>query len=177
MKTEIPPEFPAATGSTAPLEALLQRSAKTADAVREAAAPQANRVLLGTLKGFDEAGRARVQIDGQAHQQVCAGALAPLREQDAGRRIALGFAGGEAQHLIILGLLHETAARISSPQHLRIEQNESHTIIEASETLELRCGEAVVLLRADGRIELRGVYITSHASAGQRIRGGSVQIN
>jgi hypothetical protein len=107
------------------------------------------------------------------------GALVALQAQDIGRRIALGFAAGEAHNPLILGLLHEApgAVQISSPQPVSIEQNGARTVIEASDELELRCGEAIILLQADGRIQLRGTYITSHASAGQRIRGGSVQIN
>ena len=50
-------------------------------------------------------------------------------------------------------------------------------VIEAAEELELRCGEACIVLTADGRIQLRGTYITSHASATQRIVGGSVHVN
>jgi len=50
-------------------------------------------------------------------------------------------------------------------------------LIEAENEIELRCGEAAIILTKDGRILLRGAYISSHASATQRIRGGSIQIN
>jgi hypothetical protein len=161
------------------LEALLRRPVTDTPVDPLAATRQAGGVRLGTLKRFDGQGRAYVQIDGQPQPQICAGALVALQAQDIGRRVALGFAGGETQNPIILGLLHEApgAVQISSPQPVSIEQKGKRTIIQASGEMELRCGEAVILMQADGRIQLRGTYITSHASAGQRIRGGSVQIN
>jgi hypothetical protein len=50
-------------------------------------------------------------------------------------------------------------------------------VVEAAQEIELRCGEAAIVLFADGRIQLRGTYITSHASATQRLVGGSVHLN
>lgn len=50
-------------------------------------------------------------------------------------------------------------------------------VIEAQQEIELRCGDARILLTRDGIVQIRGTYVTSHASATQRIRGGSVQLN
>lgn len=50
-------------------------------------------------------------------------------------------------------------------------------VLNAQHEIELRCGDAAIVLSADGRIEFRGTYITSQASATQRILGGSVNIN
>lgn len=140
---------------------------------------RAGGIRLGSLQGFDGQGRARVQIDGLARPQTCVGALVRLQTQDIGRRVALGFENGLAHCPIILGLLAETAAtvQITGAQPVNIERHPERTVIEADGELELRCGEAVILLQADGSIQLRGIHITSHASASQRIRGGSVQIN
>jgi len=169
---------PTCRQSDSSLGALLRRPVSVPEGERGAAASPSGGVRLGALRGFDAQGRACVQIDGQARQQTCAGTLVALQPQDIGRRVALGFAGGDTDSPIVLGLLLEAAAvQVSSPQRVNIEQHGERTVIEADEALELRCGEAVILLQADGRIELRGAYITSHASAGQRIRGGSVQIN
>jgi hypothetical protein len=60
---------------------------------------------------------------------------------------------------------------------VRVSQNGQRVVIEAQGELELRCGESVILLSQDGSIQIRGAYLTSHATASQRIRGGSVQIN
>ena len=34
-----------------------------------------------------------------------------------------------------------------------------------------------IIMEKDGRITIRGTYVTSHASAANRIRGGSVNLN
>jgi hypothetical protein len=165
-----------------PLAPLLERTTKSPSGsqAREKALSHVNGLLLGTLQHMDEQGMPCVQIDSLGKKAVQARSLTPLTAQDLGRQLVLGFENGEADCPIILGLMHETAqaqTQITSRQPLHIEQNGVRTIIEATEELELRCGNAVILLQADGRIQLRGEYITSHASAGQRIRGGSVQIN
>jgi hypothetical protein len=52
-----------------------------------------------------------------------------------------------------------------------------HIVLQAEREIELRCGDAAIILSADGHIQLRGTYITSHASATQRILGGSINMN
>jgi hypothetical protein len=156
------------------LEALLRRPAVGAPG-GDPHETRAGGVRLGVLQELDAQGHAHVRIDGQIQPQVCAGTLVALQAGDLGRRVALGFAEGDARYPVLLGLLLEDAPAAVSA--VSVERRGERIVIEATEELELRCGEAVVLLQADGRIQLRGVYLTSHASATQRIRGGSVQIN
>ncbi len=53
----------------------------------------------------------------------------------------------------------------------------SDTVIEAASSLALRCGEASLIMRADGRILISGSDIVSRAKRRNRIKGGSVAIN
>lgn len=48
---------------------------------------------------------------------------------------------------------------------------------EAAEEIVLRCGQACLILRKNGVVQLKGAYVLSHSSGVNRIRGGSVQIN
>jgi len=41
----------------------------------------------------------------------------------------------------------------------------------------LRCGDASITLRRNGRVVIRGTYVESHAKGTNRIKGGSVLIN
>lgn len=41
----------------------------------------------------------------------------------------------------------------------------------------LKCGDASISLRRDGKLTLRGAYIEATATGVNRIRGGSVKIN
>ena len=49
--------------------------------------------------------------------------------------------------------------------------------IDASESLSLRCGEASIDLRADGKVTIRGEDVLVRAKGTQRIRAGTVSIN
>ena len=114
--------------------------------------------------------------------------LVPLTPDHVGKPAALAFENAQAHRPVVLGLMLQTAAPAAaqitasadeSPASnpVRITHNGKRVVIEAETELELRCGDAVIVLSQDGQIQIRGTYVTSHASASQRIRGGSVQIN
>ncbi|MGZ4960631.1 MAG: hypothetical protein ACXV7J_15405 [Methylomonas sp.] len=56
-------------------------------------------------------------------------------------------------------------------------QPQERVIIEASESLTLKCGEASVELRHDGRAMVKGEDVLLRAKGTQRIRAASVAIN
>jgi hypothetical protein len=55
--------------------------------------------------------------------------------------------------------------------------NRRQVVLEADEELTIRCGDATIAFRKDGRILIKGAEIVSHARGRNRIRGGSIQIN
>lgn len=140
-------------------------------------------IVIGTLSGLADNGDALVNIDEFGLKKIAAHTLIELNQSQLTQDVALGFQAGNPYRPIILGLLHKPTIvaqpldETEKPKTLEVTQQGKRIVIEAEQELELRCGEAVVLLTADGHIQLRGGYITSHADATQRIRGGSVQIN
>jgi len=50
-------------------------------------------------------------------------------------------------------------------------------VLEAEQEVVLRCGDASITLRRDGKVVLRGAYVETRAKGLNRIRGGSVKIN
>jgi len=50
-------------------------------------------------------------------------------------------------------------------------------VLEGHDEVELRCGRAVLKLRHNGEVVIRGVTLKTEASGVHRIRGGKVQIN
>ncbi|MDH0868139.1 hypothetical protein [Mitsuaria sp. GD03876] len=171
-----------AAQDASPFQALLGQGSQAA------AMPAPGQVVIGTLRAAPAqgvAGAAHVPglgVVGVAHS------LVPLTAAQEGQGVALSvLAGGSA---IVLGLLWEGAEAGAEagireqapvidpePEGLVITVDGHREVIEAADELELRCGEACIVLTADGRIQLRGTYITSHASATQRIVGGSVHVN
>jgi hypothetical protein len=138
-------------------------------------------VLIGAYLPGVEGGPAQVQVPGLPLLHV-AHTLTPLGDEHRGRRLALSLlAPGQA---LVLGLLWEQEVQSAKPspptqpiQPMQLTVDGERQVIKGQKSLELRCGEAVIRLTADGHIELRGTYITSHASSTQRITGGSVHFN
>lgn len=50
-------------------------------------------------------------------------------------------------------------------------------VLEAADEIVLRCGKASLVLRRNGRVQLKGAYVETQAEGVNRIKGGSVQIN
>jgi hypothetical protein len=49
--------------------------------------------------------------------------------------------------------------------------------IEAADEIVLRCGQASIVLRRNGRVVIRGTYVETRSRGVNRIKGGSVEIN
>lgn len=157
------------------LDDLLQRPTHTRAQLPE----RIEGIVIGRLSALNSDGSACVDIPQFDLDTLPAPSLVALTAEHVGHPLALGFDSGNPHRPIILGLLHATAS-VADPKgrnELEVRRDAERIVIEAESELELRCGDAVILLTADGHIQLRGGYITSHATASQRIRGGSVQIN
>ena len=50
-------------------------------------------------------------------------------------------------------------------------------VVEARQSLVLRCGDGSITIREDGKILIKGVDLVSHAKRINRIKGGAVAIN
>jgi hypothetical protein len=108
--------------------------------------------------------------------------------------VVLLFEGDEPRLPIIVGLLPAepgaallgsllqppTAAAtptVAPARRLEARLDGKRVVLEGEHEVVLRCGEASVTLRRDGKIILRGAYIETTAKGLNRIRGGSVKIN
>ncbi|WP_018856361.1 DUF6484 domain-containing protein [Rhizobium sp. 42MFCr.1] len=131
-------------------------------------------VVIGVLLGFD-AGVPLVVFPGNPRDTALpARSLADLTSAMIGAEVALLFEGGEAMRPLIVGKIVEPARKSSSPNVVR---DGERVRITGEERIELRCGKATIIMEKDGHITIRGTYVTSHASAANRIRGGSVNLN
>ncbi|MBY5470519.1 hypothetical protein ELI54_29040 (plasmid) [Rhizobium ruizarguesonis] len=131
-------------------------------------------VVIGLLLGFD-AGVPLVVFPGNPQDVALrARSLAELTSAMVGSEVALLFEGGDALRPLIVGRIVDPARRSPMPNVIR---DGERVQITAQERIELRCGKATIILEKDGHITIRGTYVTSHASAANRIRGGSVNLN
>jgi hypothetical protein len=131
-------------------------------------------VVIGIFLGFSEE-RPLVVFPGNPEDTaIPARSLARLSPDDAGCEVALLFEDGRRDRPLIVGRVVEPVRADPAPTVIR----DGETVkIAATERIELRVGKASIVLEADGHITIRGSYVVSHASAANRIRGGSVNLN
>jgi Domain of unknown function (DUF6484) len=126
-------------------------------------------VVIGTLAALED-GIPSVALPGSAGA-VPARSLVRLDAAAVGAEVALLFEAGDPARPLILGRVLDPG---TAPTVLR---DGERVRVTASERIELRVGKASLIMEKDGRITIRGSYVTSHASATNRIRGGSVNLN
>ncbi|MET0350524.1 MAG: DUF6484 domain-containing protein [Rhizobacter sp.] len=144
----------------------------------EAAAGLAGPTSLAELVGFTvDTHRPLVLCPGH-ERALPAHTIADLEGRHVGRRVLLAWPAGEDTP-VVMGVLRTAPAPLlpADPGHVELDADGQRLVVTAQRELVLRCGRASLLLRADGLVELRGESITSHASAANRVRGGSVQLN
>lgn len=146
----------------------------------EARAPRAAEriegIVIGTLVEVDANGAVRVDFRGNpgAGPLRCRSA-ARVTPDDAGREVALLFESGDPQRPLLMGLIQEVAA--DATPGLRVQADGERVVLEAEREIVLRCGQASVTLTREGKVRIRGTDLLSRSSGGNRIKGGSVQIN
>jgi hypothetical protein len=105
------------------------------------------------------------------------------------REVVLLFDGGDPARPIVAGLLEPEVAtpaldavladRDGHPAALPdvAEVDGKRVVIEGKDEVVLRCGEASITLRRNGKVVVRGLYVESHAQGTHRIKGATVKIN
>jgi hypothetical protein len=130
-------------------------------------------VVIGMFLGFEDERPLVVFPGNPSDAALPARSLARLSPEDAGSEVALLFEDGARDRPLIVGRIVEPV-RAEAPSVVR----DGETVkITAKERIELRVGKASIVMEADGHITIRGSYLVSHASAANRIRGGSVNLN
>jgi hypothetical protein len=86
--------------------------------------------------------------------------------------VMLFLEGGDLLRPIVMGLVHEQL-----PGTGTLVLDMERVVLQGHTEVQLRCGDASVTMRADGKIVIKGTELVSKASATNKIRGASVQIN
>lgn len=139
------------------------------------AAPGAG-VYIATVARWDDDG-AFVTLPRDDRGPVAARVMCPVGSSRRDARAAVGQsvvvmldATGAP---VILGEMHPVGAlegAVARVDGRRVE-------IVAADEIELKCGEASLVLRRNGRVVLRGVQVETRATGLNRIKGGTVAIN
>ncbi|WP_434385338.1 DUF6484 domain-containing protein [Melittangium boletus] len=154
--------------------------------------------ILGSRAGcfvdMDGTGAPRVDFPGNSGGPVparMATALDAKTLRDAVERkqkVVLLFENGDPQLPFVMGLIQEPSATplldaiLENPPEPRRPPTEARVdgkrvIIEGQDEIVLKCGEASITLRRNGKVIVKGTYLESRATGTHRIKGGSVEIN
>jgi hypothetical protein len=131
-------------------------------------------VVIGIFLGFDGEAPLVVFPGNAKETAVRARSLTEMSFDMIGAEVALLFEDGDVGRPLIVGRIVEPIRKAKASQVIR---DGEYVKITGEERLELRCGKATIIMEKDGHITIRGTYVTSHASAANRIRGGSVNLN
>jgi hypothetical protein len=155
-------------------------------------APRIPGMRVGWVAGVDADGSVRIDFPGNRHGPLLARTTVLLdpeqwREAARERREAtLFFDDGVPSRPVLTGLLqpmpptpHLDAVLAQplpdAPREAQLDGR--RVLLEGRDEVVLRCGKATLILRADGRVLLRGVEVITEAEGVHRIRGGKVKIN
>ena len=143
-------------------------------------APSIAGLVIGRLMGLGEEDQVEVHLVGSA-KTTRSRSMVPVTADDVGREVAVALSGPGQQDPLVVGFVQSAAelarSRAAPGRHLEARLDGTRVVLEAEQEIELRCGKSTLLLRADGKIVLRGENLVSSAAGPNRIRGGSVQIN
>ncbi len=130
-------------------------------------------VVIGALIGFEKGKPLVVFAGNPKDHAIAARSTTELTYAMIGCDLALLFEGGDPAKPLIVGRIVDPV-QLETPSVIR---DGELVRVTAQEQLELRCGKASIIMKKDGHITIRGTYLISHASAANRIRGGSVNLN
>lgn len=136
-------------------------------------------VVVGILTGIAESGEPLVDFPGSpAGFPRTARATVSLTFDSVGSKVALMFEEGDPHRALIIGLIQRPVLQSpTSFESAAVISDGKRTVIKAEEEIELRCGQASIILTKAGKVIIRGAYLLSRSSGVNRIKGGSVQIN
>jgi hypothetical protein len=150
-------------------------------------------VKVGRLASASAPEALVVEFDGGAFGPLAARSLVTLdapaiSEAVASRRpVVVLFEDGDPRRPIVVGIfpadpgatlfgaLLSPRKESSKPPEARVDG--TRVVLEGKEEVVLKCGDASITLRRDGKVMLRGVYVETNATGLNRIKGASVKIN
>lgn len=129
-------------------------------------------VSVATFAGFDSDGKFLVSVS-EGQEPVTALSTVGLAVSDVGAEIAIAFDKGNVRWPIIIGRIQERAA----PHSPSFKLDGERVVLNAERDIELRCGDASILLTRAGKVLIRGNYVLTRSRGANKIKGASVDIN
>lgn len=132
--------------------------------------------IIGRITGYDAETGVLVDFPGNPREPLPARLLINTsvrvirRATEEGYPVALIFENGDPSLPLLVGI-------VQAPNGREAQVDGERIVLTGEEEIELRCGEASISLRKNGKLVIRGAYVETRAKGTNRIKGGSVQIN
>ncbi|MCO7552615.1 DUF6484 domain-containing protein [Metapseudomonas otitidis] len=133
-------------------------------------------VVIGVLLDVPEASSPVVAFPGcPSETGIAATTTTVLAREDIGTQVALMFVGGDPSRPLVIGRIQRLPEARQAPAVAHIDGERLE--FSAEREIVLRCGKASITLTREGKVLIKGAYLSSRSSGVNRIKGGSVQIN
>ncbi|MDI6525000.1 DUF6484 domain-containing protein [Pseudomonas otitidis] len=140
------------------------------------AATRLDGVVIGVLLDVPEASSPVVAFPGcPSETGIAATTTTVLAREDIGTQVALMFVGGDPSRPLVIGRIQRLPEARQAPAVAHIDGERLE--FSAEREIVLRCGKASITLTREGKVLIKGTYLSSRSSGVNRIKGGSVQIN
>ncbi len=130
-------------------------------------------VSIATFAGFNAEGQFLVALSDEL-EPVTALSTIGFAENEVGAKVVVAFEKGHVFCPIIIGRLQERAAPAVSPT---FKLDGERLVLQAEREIELRCGEASIVLTQAGKVLIRGNYVLTRSRGANKIKGAFVDIN
>lgn len=129
-------------------------------------------IVVGRITGFQSGGEPLIDFTmNHTGHPLPARATVSLDTCHIGRDAAVMFEMGDPRKPIIIGLMH------NSEKNAEAVEGDKTTVISSEKEILIRCGEASIHLKKDGKIIIKGRDILSRARGNHDIKGGMINLN
>ena len=145
--------------------------------------------VIGEVAALRADGSLRVRAPGVEDALALIASHVPPEHLTPGARVLLYFDPETAAPPIVAAALRTTITkdavtergepgqRSAGSEPVANADKPARLVFEADKEIQLRCGSSSLVLRMDGKVQLRGTDIVSRASRGNKVRGATVEIN
>lgn len=134
--------------------------------------PAMGGVSLATLAGLGSDGQFMITLM-ENGEPLAALSTVDLSAWDIGARVVVAFADGDKTRPIIIGRIQETSTLPVPVCKLDGER----VVLRAEREIELRCGDASIVLTRAGKVLIKGNFVLSRSRGANKIKGAYVDIN
>jgi hypothetical protein len=139
--------------------------------------PASSCVVVELVALSERGRRAHFRLPGPSERMMVADSMVDLQARDIGREVMV-MVMDHGLRAVVIGVIQPIGLPAETPAgQVNLEADGRRLVVSADHELVLRCGQASLVLRQDGSIELKGTSILTQAEGAQRIRGGSIQLN